>query len=200
MNRHYSCSLCRGLPEYSSIFSRNCGDMASESAEAFPGLLSCVLPNLLLQTIGFFSPYWIKNDTTTECYRGVVYNVNCPNNVEGLGNAVIGLQATFLAIIVITAISSPFLLCSKDESECSNFVRWWFLVYLISGVLGFTGCMIVVYNFNNYRWSFYLCLVASCFVMLQMVVCENMRKEREKKEKEERTRRLLERAALLNNR
>lgn len=57
--------------------------MASESAEAFPGLLSCVLPNLLLQTIGFFSPYWIKNDTTTECFRGVVYNVNCPNNVEG---------------------------------------------------------------------------------------------------------------------
>lgn len=73
----------KGLPEYSSIFSRNCGDMASESAEAFPGLLFCVLPNLLLQTIGFFSPYWIKNETTTECYRGVVYNVNCPNNVEG---------------------------------------------------------------------------------------------------------------------
>lgn len=57
--------------------------MASESAEAFPGLLCCVLPNLLLQTIGFFSPYWIKYDTTTECYRGVVYNVDCPNNVEG---------------------------------------------------------------------------------------------------------------------
>lgn len=41
------------------------------------------MPSIILQTIGFFSPYWIKNDATSDCFRGVWYNVGCQDNVEG---------------------------------------------------------------------------------------------------------------------
>lgn len=36
-----------------------------------------------MQSFGFISPYWIKHNATSECFRGVVRNSKCPDNVEG---------------------------------------------------------------------------------------------------------------------
>lgn len=36
-----------------------------------------------MQSFGFISPYWIKHNATSECFRGVVRNSECPDNVEG---------------------------------------------------------------------------------------------------------------------
>lgn len=60
--------------------------MPSGKASEAIGVIICLLPSISLQGCGLFSPYWIKNDATSDCYRGVVYNVDCPDNVEGKKN------------------------------------------------------------------------------------------------------------------
>lgn len=57
--------------------------MGSESAMVVCCIICLLLPSVVLQSCGFFSPYWIKHNSTTECFRGVVYNMGCPDNVEG---------------------------------------------------------------------------------------------------------------------
>lgn len=37
---------------------------------------------LFCKNVGF-SPYWIKHNATSPCFRGVVYNSGCPYSVEG---------------------------------------------------------------------------------------------------------------------
>lgn len=72
-------------PKY-NIFFRFCkrvlSNMPSGKASEAIGVIICLLPSISLQGCGLFSPYWIKNDATSDCYRGVVYNVDCPDNVE----------------------------------------------------------------------------------------------------------------------
>lgn len=43
-------------------------------------------------------------------------------------------------------------------------------VHFRAGVLGFSGCMVVVANFGDRDkgWAFYLCLAASCYVILEV--------------------------------
>lgn len=76
-------------PKY-NIFFRFCkrvlSNMPSGKASEAIGVIICLLPSISLQGCGLFSPYWIKNDATSDCYRGVVYNVDCPDNVEGKKN------------------------------------------------------------------------------------------------------------------
>lgn len=42
-----------------------------------------LLPAIVLQTCAFFSPYWIKNNATSECVRGLIYNSDCSGDVAG---------------------------------------------------------------------------------------------------------------------
>ncbi|XP_062609273.1 uncharacterized protein LOC134271023 isoform X2 [Saccostrea cucullata] len=58
--------------------------MCSKSA-AFYFCLTCLLaPSLLLQATGFYSPYWIKHNSTSDCFRGIILSVNCNETIEGI--------------------------------------------------------------------------------------------------------------------
>lgn len=156
--------------------------MGSESAMVVCCIICLLLPSVVLQSCGFFSPYWIKHNSTTECFRGVVYNMGCPDNVEGLGAAVLGLQVTSFVIIVLTSISTIYFICCNssddddddDETGCCTILGGCMVcLYPVAGVLGFSGCMVVVANFGDHDkgWAFFLCLAASCYVILEMFLC-----------------------------
>ncbi|XP_078340120.1 uncharacterized protein LOC144627311 isoform X3 [Crassostrea virginica] len=62
------------------------------------------LPNTVLLGWSFFSPYWINdksNNGTTECFRGVLFNVGCVDEDKRLGDAVLGLLIAYFASIVL---------------------------------------------------------------------------------------------------
>eukprot|EP00105_Crassostrea_gigas_P012589 XP_011428633.1 PREDICTED: uncharacterized protein LOC105329147 isoform X1 [Crassostrea gigas] len=155
--------------------------MGSESVTAVCCLICLLLPSTVMQSFGFISPYWIKHNATSECFRGVVRNSKCPDNVEGLGAAVYGLQTTSFVIIALTSISAVYLICcssddgDKDEvaGSFALFVGCLVCLYPVAGILGFSGCMAVVANFGDHDkgWAFYLCLAASCYVILEIVLC-----------------------------
>lgn len=83
-----------------------------------------LLPAIVLQTCAVFSPYWIKNNSTSECFRGLFYNSDCPDDVAGLGAAILGLQVIFFLLIFLTTVSSVYLFCCKgkdsDEGCCAK--------------------------------------------------------------------------------
>jgi hypothetical protein len=53
-----------------------------ESVAGFLGICLLLLP-CWLHACGFFSPYWIKHNSTSNCYRGVIFNKGCPDNTPG---------------------------------------------------------------------------------------------------------------------
>lgn len=57
--------------------------MVSKSVADACSIICLLSPSIVLQSCGFFSPFWIKHNATSTCYRGVIYNVGCPDNVEG---------------------------------------------------------------------------------------------------------------------
>ncbi|XP_048765271.1 uncharacterized protein LOC125673050 isoform X1 [Ostrea edulis] len=155
--------------------------MGSESAMLVCCFCCLVLPSVVLQTCGFFSPFWIKHNSTTDCFLGVVYNKDCPDDTKGLGSAVLGLQATAFTIIALTTvISICFICCNNDDEDddddvgcCAKFGVCLICLYPVAGIIGFAGCMVVVADYGDHDkgWSFYLCLVASCYVILEMIFC-----------------------------
>ncbi|XP_062576296.1 uncharacterized protein LOC134238195 [Saccostrea cucullata] len=153
--------------------------MCSESA-AFYFCLTCLLiPSHLLQATGFFFPYWIKHNSTSDCFRGIAFNTaNCNGTIEeGLGTTALGLQATaFIIIALTTAVIMYSICCNKDGLVkvgcCTKFGVGVLCLYPAAGIIGFAGCMLVASDYKDHEkgFSFYLSLAASCYVMLLSLV------------------------------
>lgn len=47
-------------------------------------LIVLFLPSSVLHICGFFSPYWVNEKSSFECFSGVLYTVNCPDNIVSL--------------------------------------------------------------------------------------------------------------------
>lgn len=71
--------LIQALPLYSHTL---LCVMGFDSAIASCCLICLVLPTIVLQTCGVFSSSWIKHNTTSECYRGVISTTGCPHGVK----------------------------------------------------------------------------------------------------------------------
>lgn len=56
-------------------------------AHAFLICMTCCLflPCNMLQICGFFSPYWMQDSLYRGCFRGVLYNVGCPDDFASKG-------------------------------------------------------------------------------------------------------------------
>ncbi|XP_062576284.1 uncharacterized protein LOC134238187 [Saccostrea cucullata] len=153
--------------------------MRSASAASVCCLSCLLLPGVVLQTTGFFSPYWIKQNSTSDCFRGILYTVNCDESIKGLGPTVLGCQTTALIIIALSTIVLLYTLCySKDDQQNSlgcyhKFGLCFICLYPLSGIISFSGCMFVVTNYNNHEksWGFHLSLAASCYVVLEIFIC-----------------------------
>lgn len=113
-----------------------------------------LLPAIVLQTCAFFSPYWIKNNATSECVRGLIYNSDCSGDVAGLGAAILGLQVIFFLLILLTTVSSVYLFCCKgkdsDEGCCSKICGTVCCLRSLSGIFGFSGCMVIVADYGDH--------------------------------------------------
>nr|XP_022290262.1 uncharacterized protein LOC111101900 [Crassostrea virginica] len=141
-----------------------------------------LLPSVVLQSSSFCSPYWINyksDNSTAECFRGVFYNSGCSLGVQWLGATVFGLQATSFAIIFLTTLASiRFICCNRNDDDddvgcCDIFGGCMLCLYPVAGIIGFSGCMVVVADFGDYDkgWAFYVSLTASCYVILQLILC-----------------------------
>nr|XP_022290261.1 uncharacterized protein LOC111101899 [Crassostrea virginica] len=152
-------------------------------------LIFFLLSSVVLQSSGFFSPYWINyksNNGTTECFRGVLYNSGCPDYVNRLGATVLVFQAASLVIILwttLTFIRAIYCNGNDDDDEdigrCALLSGCMIYLYPVSGIIGFSGCTLVANNFGEYKkgWAFYISFVASCYVILQLffycwVICK----------------------------
>lgn len=61
--------------------------MASKPVFIARCLLGLFVISLVLQVCGTFSPYWIKDKNgTSECFRGIFFNKDCPDGMEGRRN------------------------------------------------------------------------------------------------------------------
>ncbi|XP_061177661.1 uncharacterized protein LOC133186425 [Saccostrea echinata] len=153
--------------------------MSSESVAVVCCLSCLLLPSVVLQTSGFFSPYWIKQNSTTDCFRGIFSTVDCDDSIKGLGATILGLQSSALIIIALTTVVLLYTVCrNKDDEEdgtgfCDKFGLCLTFLYPVAGIISFAGCMLVVSNYKNHEkgWGFYLCLAASCYVMIEIIIC-----------------------------
>lgn len=133
-------------------------------------VLLILLPGTALQTIGIFSSQWVRYNATSECFKGVFYtSSNCPGNVEGIGSPVKGLQiAAFVLLVVSVVCTICFLGCEQEHLFCDIGV---ILVYPLTGVLGFSGCMMVFRQYQYDKgWGFFCCLIASCYILIKILV------------------------------
>nr|XP_022295850.1 uncharacterized protein LOC111105761 [Crassostrea virginica] len=148
-----------------------------------------MLPGIVLLACGLFSPYWVNyksNNITSECYRGVISNSGCPDGISGLGVTILGLEATSFTVVVFTTIACLALICWNDNSDddndedsdgdsgcCTLFGGFLICLYPIAGIIGFAGCMVVVSEFKDHSkgWAFYVSLVASLLIILQIIIC-----------------------------
>ncbi|XP_061177659.1 uncharacterized protein LOC133186424 isoform X1 [Saccostrea echinata] len=151
--------------------------MSSESVVLVCCFGCLLLPGLVLQTTGFFSPYWIKQNSTTDCFRGIFLTVNCEDTIKGLGTTVFGLQATALVIIALTTGVIMYSICCNkdgvgDVGCCTKCGVCVLCLYPAAGIIGFAGCMLVIKDYKDHEkgWSFYLSLATSCYVMLKSLV------------------------------
>lgn len=103
--------------------------------------------------------------------------MGCPDNVEGLGAAVLWLQMTSFVIIALAVLATTYCICcnSDDDNEeagCFTVLGGcMFCLYPIAGILSFFGCMAVNFGDHSKGWAFYLCLTASCYIILQTTLC-----------------------------
>nr|XP_022289509.1 uncharacterized protein LOC111101346 [Crassostrea virginica] len=160
------------------------------------------LPNTVLLGWSFFSPYWINdksNNGTTECFRGVLFNVGCVDEDKRLGDAVLGLLIAYFACIVLGLMA--YLRCYQywcNEEEdtvkgyygcCEGcFVIYGMYFYTFSGAFGLIACQIVnVVNSDHEKGlAFYLCFAAGFYPFIQTcfmscvipLVIENIQKEK----------------------
>ncbi|XP_052707843.1 uncharacterized protein LOC128183059 [Crassostrea angulata] len=145
-------------------------------AHAFFICMTCCLflPCNVLQICGFFSPYWMQDSFYRGCFRGVLYNVGCPDDCAGLGFSVLGLQvAAFFFMILSTAVTIYSFFCSKDDANddyscCDIYVHLFVCFYPIAGIIGIIGCIIAMDSYGANGWGLYLCLVASSYIILQL--------------------------------
>lgn len=133
-----------------------------------------LLPAIVLQTCAFFSPYWIKNNATSECFRGLLYNADCPDDVAGLGAAILRLQVIFFLLIFLTTV---YLFSCKikdsDEGGCAKICGTVCCFRLLSGILGVLVCMVIVADYGDHDkgWAFYFSLLAACCVIFETFFC-----------------------------
>ncbi|KAK3102296.1 hypothetical protein FSP39_010309 [Pinctada imbricata] len=84
--------------------------------------LGCFLGiSLVLQGAGLFSPRWATisiTNTSSECYLGLVSS-DCDDSTRESNRAVLGLQATSFAVILLTNIVSfiNLLCCNNDDDD-----------------------------------------------------------------------------------
>lgn len=140
-------------------------------------MICCLfLPCTVLQTCGIFSPYWMQDPHNRECFRGILYSVGCPDYNPGLGPLVTGLQIfAFLFMILSTAGTVFYVFCTNGEDySCGEkCFHCMFCFYPFAGILGIAGCIIAIHYYSINGWGFYLCLVASCYILLQ-IFCSPM--------------------------
>ncbi|XP_062576295.1 uncharacterized protein LOC134238194 [Saccostrea cucullata] len=123
-------------------------------------------PSIIMAICGILSPYWIKINASSDCFVGIINNVNCPENTKGLDSATKQLQITasiFMIPKIPFSVVAGLALQHHNNSFllncgiCSLFV---FLLYPITGILTFAGCMLILRDYPDLErgWSFYLCL------------------------------------------
>ncbi|XP_061193388.1 uncharacterized protein LOC133201611 [Saccostrea echinata] len=114
------------------------------------------------------------------CNYGLFHSVNCPNNENAFDWTIIGLNiATSVCLTAIpffwVLLSCMLCCCKKDDSDdkcadgcCSCYTFF----YAAGGILGFASTLIVVSKFdhNQLGWSFFLTVVSSSVILLQLVL------------------------------
>ncbi|XP_062622137.1 uncharacterized protein LOC134283653, partial [Saccostrea cucullata] len=98
-----------------------------------------------------------------------------------LGTTILGLQTTALIVIALTtAVLLYTICCNKDDDDddddvgcCTKCGVCLLCLYPVAGIIGFAGCMVVFADYKDYEkgWGLYLCLAASCYVMLETIIC-----------------------------
>ncbi|XP_078340157.1 uncharacterized protein LOC144627315 isoform X2 [Crassostrea virginica] len=146
------------------------------------------LPNTVLLGWSFFSPYWINdksNNGTTECFRGVLFNVGCVDEDKRLGDAVLGLLIAYFASIVLVLMA--YLICYQHlcNEEVDTVVGE---DIGCEGVFDLIACQIVnsVNSDHEKGLAFYLCFAAGFYPFIQTcfmscvipLVIENVQKEK----------------------
>ncbi|XP_062573620.1 uncharacterized protein LOC134235504 [Saccostrea cucullata] len=147
--------------------------------------VGCLLmPSVILQAVGFFSPYWVKQDSTSNCFRGVYSTVNCDDTIEGLGDTILGLEATGLFLMALTVLVSMCSICcmegelehnGNEKKCCVKFGICLTMLYFVAGFIGFLGSAFVFdgYNDNDKGWGLYVSMAGSGYVVLIFIrVCK----------------------------
>ncbi|XP_053378953.1 uncharacterized protein LOC128548376 [Mercenaria mercenaria] len=103
-----------------------------------------------------------NNETavTTKCeYKGA----------ESLDVRILGLEATTLALVMLPVLLIPLLIRNDVWIGYKDFLEWFTILstfsHLIAAVFSFSGCMIVVseYESSQFGYSFILCLSHGCY-------------------------------------
>lgn len=142
-------------------------------------IVSCLLlPSFVLQSCGLFLPFWISVNATSECHRGIFYNLRCPADTKGLGSLIIGLQTTSFVIIVLTTVSTIWAMYRDRDGDpegcsCKGLSTSMICFYPFAGLIGIAGCVVVMVEYGDYDkgWAFYLSFAASCYVIFEVVFC-----------------------------
>ncbi|XP_060556974.1 uncharacterized protein LOC132717508, partial [Ruditapes philippinarum] len=148
-------------------------------------LIVCCLffPPLVLQTVEVFTAHWVSNSTCDSiglmyrCCAGQDNETRESTNGE-LDACVLGFEMTSFVMMLaaeVLAIFGVWFECQDDEDEesrCAKLINGSCLLFACAGILSFAGCMMIMNNFptSQLGWSFYLCLVNGCFVILILVL------------------------------
>ncbi|XP_061177657.1 uncharacterized protein LOC133186422 [Saccostrea echinata] len=130
-----------------------------------------------METCGSMSPYWVKLNASN-CFIGIINNVDCPENTTGLESSTVNLQLTAFAFMITQIpFSVVFGLALQDTENtflllcggCSILV---FLLFPISGILAFAGCMLILRDYPDLErgWSFDLCLASSILILIEIII------------------------------
>ncbi|XP_060556975.1 uncharacterized protein LOC132717509 isoform X1 [Ruditapes philippinarum] len=156
---------------------------SSDTLGVVCALCCFVFPPFILQSVGLFTPNWVK---TSDCDSiGLVYsccsgdnNDTCKNTNGGdeLDARVLGLEATAFAVMFLAIFGTSYESCCSGDDEdtgwCGLIGGCCLIMFPVAGLFSFIGCMIIAgsYSTSELGWSFYLCLTSGCLIII-LTVC-----------------------------
>ncbi|XP_078340174.1 uncharacterized protein LOC144627321 [Crassostrea virginica] len=157
--------------------------MGLEYVKGICYILCLFLPNTGLLSWSLFSPYWINdksNNGTTECFRGVLFNVGCLDEDKRLGDLVLGLLIANIACIVLGLMAHLcFFLSAADDEDgtgtrgCCLINCFWGCVisciYPYSGYFAYMACLSINGKFKNQEkgLAYHLCFATTIYPIIQ---------------------------------
>lgn len=159
---------------------------AGSTCAAIAALCCFMFLPLVFQTVGMFTPMWASNSTCDSI--GIVYSCCTGDNNDtcGITNAgneldarVLGLEATSFVVMFLAVFCSCVGACCSSNDDDDDNMGWCqivggccFMLYPVAGLFSVIGCIIVATKFSTSAlgYSFYLCLVSGCFVILVTII------------------------------